>query len=84
MTTNVPASVIVSCDSCGRLCSDCNRRQSGGLILKQDALDYQGSPCANGSRTFDLCDDCLEKMRVAVNAVMTAARVERTASFDGQ
>ena len=65
----VPTHTIKTCDVCGVVADKCNARQDGRLTLKRHILDYQGSPCADGTVVFDLCDTCLQKVSIAINAV---------------
>lgn len=65
MTKTIPAQTIVTCDIC---LEAGNRKQEGKLIIKQHAIDYMGTPCANGDVEFDLCDECLNGVREAINA----------------
>ena len=69
-TKTIPAQVIKTCDGCGVIMDRGNSRQSGGLVLKADALDMQGSPCADATRKLDLCDSCLYKVGKAIDAAM--------------
>lgn len=50
-----------------------NSRQSGALVLKADALDMQGAPCADATRKMDLCDSCLYTVGKAIDATMNIA-----------
>lgn len=73
MITEIPAKKIVTCDICKRVCDNkldgVLRRQSGILMVKRDALDWYGSPVANGDFTFDLCDSCLDEIIAAINEI---------------
>lgn len=73
-TKTIPAKTIVICDACGKECQTGERRHNARLTLKQDALDYQGSPCADATSHFDLCDGCLPPVREAVNEAMDTLR----------
>ncbi len=58
-TLKIPARVEVTCDSCRKVCESSDRRMSGGLTIKRDGVDYQGSPVGDASRSYDLCDRCV-------------------------
>lgn len=58
-TRTIPAKTVTTCDRCDRQCGDDVPRQMEGVIkLEGHALDYLGSPAANASSRFELCDDC--------------------------
>ena len=44
-------------------------RKSCGMF-KADALDMQGSPCADATRKLDLCDSCLYKVGKAIDSAL--------------
>lgn len=69
----IPAKTIKTCDRCGVVMNGSNDRQEGGLTVKAHALDMQGSPCADATRKFDLCDSCLYTVAKAIDAAMSAA-----------
>ena len=69
-TTIIPAQTIKTCDGCRITMDRSNSRQSGGLIFKADALDMQGSPCADATRKLDLCDSCLYKVGKAIDSAL--------------
>ncbi len=71
-TKNIPAQTIKTCDACQCAMDGRNSRENGGLHLKRDALDFQGSPCADASVRLDLCDSCLHKVATAINASVAA------------
>ena len=68
-TYEIPSKKYTTCDCCERECGKdgCWRQQNGGLLIKRDLLDFQGSPCASGNVSIDLCDSCLEKISNVVN-----------------
>lgn len=73
-TKVIPQQTIKTCDACLRVIDGRNSRESGGLILKRDALDMQGSACADASVKLDLCDRCLSTVDKAINDAVAAAR----------
>lgn len=76
----IPARLEIQCDSCGVFCSGTpngNRAQDGKLIVHQHALDMHSQPCADGTVTFDLCDNCLGCVIKVVNAEFTRIRESR-------
>lgn len=68
MRTTIPARLVKTCDICKKDDSTTRFRADGELHIKQHALDYQGSPCANGDMKIDICDTCLPKIITAINA----------------
>lgn len=75
MKTKIPAQTIIKCDVCQKECDIYNRKQSGELIINQDALDFQGNACANGNTNFDLCDNCLNRIIKALNYEIETIRM---------
>lgn len=75
-TKRIPEKVEVYCDVCNSLCGPGGKRRTmgGHIRIKRDALDYQGSPVADGSVDFDACDSCLETVSKAINAAAEAIR----------
>lgn len=71
-TKTIPAQTIKTCDCCGVVMNGNNSRQSGALVLRADALDMQGSPCADATRKMDLCDSCLYYVGKAVDSAIAA------------
>lgn len=71
----IPEQTVVVCDRCGEVCdkglSGCRNRRNGKLVIESDLLDMLGDPVANGTRKFDLCDECLSKIEKAVDEAMT-------------
>lgn len=68
MKKTIPETVVIVCDVCHKTEPSVSFVKSGGLHIYQHALDYQGSPCACGDMKFDVCDICLPKLIVAINA----------------
>ena len=68
MKKTIPAKYVMVCDVCQKDDSQVSFRIAGELHIKQHALDYQGSPCACGDMKFDVCDKCMPKLIVAINA----------------
>lgn len=69
----IPAREEVICDRCKQVCEPngpARRIMEGSLRLNQHALDFQGSPVADGSRHWDLCDNCLLEVGVAIDRAM--------------
>lgn len=59
----IPEKRVLICDVCGTTDETPFRFQTRAhLTLKQDALDYQGSPCADATRRLDLCDNCASRI----------------------
>lgn len=76
---------IVTCDCCLREIGNNGvwRAQNGGIIVKRDALDYQGAPCADAGISLDLCDKCLGKIVRVINAECLAIRSVLPSCPDG-
>ncbi|MGN8062755.1 hypothetical protein ACTJK4_13945 [Ralstonia sp. 22111] len=72
-TKTIPARTITTCDCCGVEMTGKNSRLDGGIKIKENGLDFQGMAVADASRSFDLCDDCLPKVKRAINDVFEAA-----------
>jgi len=72
----IPEMRRVICDCCQREVNKQGvwRKQSGKLMLIRDLLDYQGSPCASGNITLDLCDNCLKRISDAINSACVSVR----------
>lgn len=68
MKKTIPSKLVMVCDICKKDDSTTRFRAAGELHIKQHALDYQGSPCANGDMKIDICDTCLPKIITAINA----------------
>lgn len=88
-TKTIPAQVIKTCDCCESVMDHRNARQDAKLTLKFDVLDMQGSACAQGGSTLDLCDSCLHSIREAINTSCRAIRTERNdnsaqSKYDGE
>ena len=78
MINKIPEKFEIICDSCKRLCDNkldgVLRRQSGVLFIKMSALDWYGSPVANGDVSFDLCDECLNRLIIVINNELESIR----------
>ena len=74
----IPSQTIVTCDCCGIETDNGlarqSRRMKTHLKFEQDALDFQGMACANGTVEFDFCDQCARTIREAINHAMTCIR----------
>lgn len=70
----IPAQTIKTCDCCNKQIDRKNSVKDGKLTLKQDALDMQGSPCADATRIMDLCDNCLWDVNKALDVVLEKAK----------
>ena len=70
MRKTIPGREDLYCDVCGRLCGkgEAPRTRNGELIVKMDALDFQGKAVADASVRRELCDPCLERIGKVVNA----------------
>lgn len=66
----IPEQTILQCDSCDGRSGDVPFKTHSRLTFKQDALDWQGSACADASITVDLCDGCAKKVRDAINEAL--------------
>lgn len=73
-TKIIPEQKITTCDCCSRVLDRGNWRKEGKLIIRQHALDMQGSACADASVSLDLCDNCLYIVSKSVNDGVAAAR----------
>jgi len=77
-TQVIPQQVIITCDCCKVTCTRSfgpgRRVAEGRVTVKQHALDFQGSACADGTVTFDLCDSCLSAVSKAINDTAQAIR----------
>lgn len=65
MKRTIPAREEVFCDACGRKCGewpDAARKMKGEVVIRRAVAD------PNGHQRFDLCDDCLEKVRAVISA----------------
>lgn len=83
MRQKLPEKTIVTCDICKRSTDGEPRtywRQNGGLVLKRDALDMHGHPCADASVRLDLCDVCLQKVSEAINGLAEVHKTEQASS----
>lgn len=74
--TIIPARRIQTCDCCGGDMTGNANRLNGHIEIRENALDFQGMAVADASRAFDLCDDCLPKVKRAINEVFTATALE--------
>lgn len=83
-TKTIPSQIIKSCDRCGVTMDGKNSRQEGGLVLKAHALDMQGSPCADATRTLDLCDSCLCKVTKALDEALLLPAAPKAAEKSGR
>lgn len=84
-TRTVPEKKIIICDCCQREVGDAGvwRAKNGGIHVRRDALDYQGSACANADIRLDLCDGCLGKVCDAINAACVEVRAALTEARNG-
>jgi hypothetical protein len=65
----IPQKTVVTCDGCQQIIGGRVTWAMGSkLIYQGDALDYQGSACANAGWERDLCDDCWMKVHTALQA----------------
>lgn len=74
-TVTIPATSQTVCDACGVVCTQMNRRQEGGIVLKRHGLDMQGDPVGNASWSGDLCDACLGRCVTALNTVIAGGKL---------
>lgn len=73
-TRVIPEQKITTCDVCGIETDKKNRSLGGRLVLKRDALDFQGQAVADASVMRDLCDSCLKEISDVVNKKTQAIR----------
>ena len=69
---DIPARTVFKCDACGNeaeLASGLRPHGWSKLVLYRDALDFQGTPVADGTIRRDLCDDCTIQTVNAINSV---------------
>ena len=71
MTKVIPEHKLVTCDNCNQ---NANTPRRGILIIKQNGLDYQGCAVGDATRSFDLCDDCLDRVTKAIEHEMKKIR----------
>ena len=78
MRKKIPGREEMYCDVCGRLCEKGGhpRTRNGELIVKKDALDFQGAAVADASVRRELCDPCLERISGVINAEAEKIRAE--------
>lgn len=62
-----PAETWVTCDACGVKCDRYNRRTNTTILVKSNALDYQGGVVGPANSSKDLCDECAEPLVRAIN-----------------
>lgn len=60
----IPATTVITCDICG---SNKSFKCEATLKIKRHALDWNNYPVADGSTSFDLCDDCVVNIEVMLN-----------------
>lgn len=72
MYKTIPEQRIFVCDCCQQ--EGVHHAKGTKLILKRNALDYQGQPVADGTVELDLCDECDGKVSEAINAVCIEVR----------
>lgn len=68
----IPSKIVVTCDVCRREVGGTgpSYRQEIRLVFEQHALDFHGMAVGNGTVSFDLCDECGNQVRKAVNSEM--------------
>lgn len=71
--TVIPEKVIITCDFCGDEITPQTHKKEAKLTLNRNALDYQGSPVADGSVSFDMCDKCEGNVATALNSMVDEA-----------
>ena len=79
MREQIPEKTIITCDACRS--SEEPRKHNAHLIIKRDALDACGRPCANANVKIDLCDSCHDRISAAVNAETNHIRGDETAEY---
>ena len=71
---NTPATKTYICDGCGAEAQDRFPPNWTKLIIKANALDYQGMAVADASVSRDLCAACTGVVHKAVNDAILRAR----------
>lgn len=75
MTHTIPQQTIIECDVCGVDCTGGKSRAKGAkLTLNRNALDHLGNAAADGTVSFDLCDDCESVVSRAINQAAEGRR----------
>ena len=80
MRRKIPEQIILVCDVCGKQDGERNLRhfaKSAHVRFDQSALDYQGSPVANGGWEWDLCDECASRIGTAMHQQVEAIKASR-------
>ncbi len=80
MIKKIPAETHVYCDGCGSKCGTGgkSRKAEETITVNCHVLDYQGSPAANGTRNFDLCDECADTINKILNSALETLRTAST------
>lgn len=66
-TQTIPAKTVTSCDGCGVVCTNDNRRRGGAIHVIRHALDMHGHAVASNDIKRDFCDSCLDTLTKALN-----------------
>ena len=76
MVEKMPAQQKIFCDCCKRQCGPGFERyiQCGKLTINCHGLDNYGDPVCDGTVAMDLCDACLNTIRLAINIAVKAVR----------
>lgn len=68
----IPEKHVVVCDLCDAICSGENYKMQTCLTMAKDALDFLGDPVCDGTRKWDLCDECTNKVSDAIQRLEKA------------
>lgn len=76
-TTKIPEKYMHTCDGCGTKEETTNVSRPtiwSRLVLERDAHDFQGAAVADATVRRLLCSKCTDKVAVAMNAALIAAK----------
>ena len=74
---NTPATKTYICDGCGAKAQDHIPSNWTKLIIKANALDFQGAAVADASVSRDLCATCTGIVHKAVNEAVLRVKESR-------
>lgn len=70
----IPERIEITCDVCGKVCDNSNRRMQGRIVINRHGLDYQGCAVGQGGSDCDCCDDCIIKLEKAIELAVANIR----------
>jgi hypothetical protein len=73
---DIPATRTIVCDGCGKTAEGSLPGDWAVLHVKQNALDWHGTACADASVRRELCAPCKSAVIEAMNAAIRALRTE--------